>query len=234
MALLFGSRKRDLEERMVLHEGEKLVSVRKYNLTIGAVLLYGLILNFFTVYFGTEYLVELFTVTYPMWYLLVGYLVLVLIGWGLVCCRSAFVSFIGYSLIAIPVGVVLAVYLNGYDNDIILQAVFITAAATFIMWLMALLFPNFFLKMGRVIFLAVIACIGIELIAVFVFQHAPAVFDWVAALLFSTYIGYDWARANKCQKTLNNAVDISTALYLDMINLFMRIVQIMGKSKSKS
>ena len=36
------------------------------------------------------------------------------------------------------------------------------------------------------------------------------------ALIFSGYIGYDWARANAILKTLDNAIDSAAALYLDI------------------
>lgn len=234
MSMGFGSSRRDLERRMVLQPGETVVSARKYNAVIGLVLAWGFILNFFTIFFFEDYFIELFTVKYTLTYLLVGYLVCVLVGWLFVRSKSAFLSFIGYNFIAVPVGIVLSVSLQGYDTDIIMQAVLATAIVTVLMFVLALLFPKFFLKSGRVIFFALLTSIVVELGFVMIFKHKPVAADWIATALLSMYIGYDWARANKCQKTLNNAIDISTALYLDLINLFMRLLEIVGKNKAKS
>ncbi|MEG1426632.1 MAG: Bax inhibitor-1 family protein [Oscillospiraceae bacterium] len=214
---------------MVLGEGEVEISARKFNVAIGAVLLWGFILNFLIVQLFTQQLVDLVAKT-SIWWVLGGYIVCVIIGWLLVRSRKALVSFIGYHFVAVPVGIVLAVSLQQVDTNMILQAIFMTALVTLAMFIMALLFPTFFLKMGRVIFFAVLLCIVCEVAAILIFHHDPAIFDWIAALLLSLYIGYDWARANKCKKTLNNAVDIATALYLDIINLFVRIIEIMQKS----
>ncbi len=46
---------------------------------------------------------------------------------------------------------------------------------------------------------------------------------------FCGYIGYDWGRANQIPKTMDNAVDSAAALYMDIINLFLRILRIMGR-----
>ncbi len=55
--------------------------------------------------------------------------------------------------------------------------------------------------------------------------------DGAVALLFCGYIGYDWARANQIPKTVDNAIDSAAALYMDIINLFLRILRIMGRSR---
>ena len=48
-------------------------------------------------------------------------------------------------------------------------------------------------------------------------------------VIFSGYIGYDWARANMIPKTLDNAIDSAASLYIDIINLFIRILQILSR-----
>ena len=58
-------------------------------------------------------------------------------------------------------------------------------------------------------------------------------YEWAGTIIFSLYIGYDWARANTCARTVDNAIDLSASLYLDIINLFLRIVAIMSDSKRK-
>ena len=45
---------------------------------------------------------------------------------------------------------------------------------------------------------------------------------------YSADIWYDWAKAQNNVKTLDNAIDSAVALYLDVINLFLRLL---GSSK---
>jgi FtsH-binding integral membrane protein len=53
--------------------------------------------------------------------------------------------------------------------------------------------------------------------------------DYVIATLFSLYIAFDWARANKYPKTVNNAIASAFDIYYDIVNLFLRVLSIMGK-----
>nr|MCR5618576.1 Bax inhibitor-1 family protein [Lachnospiraceae bacterium] len=55
---------------------------------------------------------------------------------------------------------------------------------------------------------------------------------WIGAALFSGYIGYDFWRAQQFPKTLDNAVDCAVDIYLDIINLFLRILRILAGSRS--
>jgi len=56
------------------------------------------------------------------------------------------------------------------------------------------------------------------------------IIDYIVVLIFCGYIGYDWARANACAKTVDNAVDMAAELYVDIINLFIRILSILARS----
>jgi FtsH-binding integral membrane protein len=55
--------------------------------------------------------------------------------------------------------------------------------------------------------------------------------DWVGIVLFSGYVIYDMNRAQRVAPTLDNAVDCSLDLYLDILNLFIRLLSIMGQKK---
>lgn len=65
----------------------------------------------------------------------------------------------------------------------------------------------------------------------YVFHAQSGVTDWIVAAIFCGYVGYDWGRANNIPKTLDNAVDSAAALYMDIINLFLRILRILGRKK---
>ena len=55
------------------------------------------------------------------------------------------------------------------------------------------------------------------------------ILDYAVALIFCGYIGLDWCRAQRYPKTLDNAIDSAADIYLDVVNLFIRVLSITGK-----
>ena len=77
--------------------------------------------------------------------------------------------------------------------------------------------------------MGLIVGVVIELVLWLVFDMTPEIFDWFFVVLFSGYIGYDWARAQSIPKTVDNAVDAAASLYIDIVILFMRLVRIFAR-----
>jgi FtsH-binding integral membrane protein len=144
---------------------------------------------------------------------------------------NAFVSFIGYNMIVIPFGIIIGPAVNHYSPDVIRNAFAITAAITFFMGFMGTCFPSIFKDMGTPLFLALGGLVIVRIAQIFIPELQSLGFiDYISAGIFTLYIGYDMYRANSVAKTLDNAVDISIELYLDIINLFISILQIFGKN----
>lgn len=205
------------------------MSLRAYNITIGAVLLWGFGINILMCKFCTNIFMQWnFTVV------LIGYFVLAIIG-ILMSTHSdnPVISFIGYNLVVLPVGVVLSIALTGYDQVSIMNALVTTTIVTIIMIVLASLVPKIFLSMGKVLFIALLVVIICEVVFLFVGIITPTLWDVVVAIIFCGYIGYDWAKAQQKPKTLDNAIDSVVGLYLDIINLFLRILSSSSKSSSR-
>ena len=60
---------------------------------------------------------------------------------------------------------------------------------------------------------------------------AMTLLDWLGLLLFSAYVIFDLNRALRIPYTMNNAVDSAMAIYLDFINIFIRLLSLMGQKK---
>ena len=56
------------------------------------------------------------------------------------------------------------------------------------------------------------------------------IIDYVVVLIFCGYVGYDWAKANVQTKTVDNAIDSASELYVDIVNLFVRILRILARA----
>ena len=220
-----------LEKRQTLGEGEVEISERAFNLIIGAMLLWGFFLNYVTVAaFGRQVMAMVYGMNPAVF--LIGYFVLVLAGNALVVKGGPALSFVGYTMIAAPIGILVCMSVQGIPVDTVKSAVLITAVVTLSFMIAGTLFPGFFLRLGRVLFFSLLFTIVGGLVSMLLFRgRGYMLYEWLGAGIFSLYIGYDWARANTCARTVDNAIDLSASLYLDIINLFLRILSIMGKRR---
>jgi FtsH-binding integral membrane protein len=204
------------------------VSSFAYNGTIGAVLAWGFLLNAWLV---RNVPVETMTGINP-WVFLIGYIVLVMAGTALfTMSTNPVVSFAGYNLVAVPIGLLLVRYLAFVEPAVIERAMLTTGGVTLAMMLLAMTFPAAFLRLGRALFIGLIVAVVAELLVVLFTKQHPGVFDWVFVLLFSGYIGFDWARAQALPHTIDNAVDAAASLYIDIVNLFIRLVSILSRRR---
>ncbi|MCI9598036.1 MAG: hypothetical protein HFE75_12220 [Firmicutes bacterium] len=213
------------QERFTLYQGQKQIGQRAYNLIIGATLLYGFAVNAF--------MITAFEGAFDhmnQWVFLIGYIVCVIIGAMLTRSDSPVVSFVGYNFIVVPLGVVLTMLLPYYGSQLVFDAVLVTGAITLVMMIAGSAFPNLFLSMGRTLAFTLLAVILVELVCVLILHRDFAIFDYAIVLIFSGYIGYDWAKANAYQRTVDNAIDSAVDLYMDIINIFIRILAIMSRN----
>lgn len=204
---------------------DTIVSPRVYNLTIGAVVVYGLVIN----YIICKYFSDTFIQMNPL-ILIIGYFVSAIAGTLIVArSHSPFVSFLGYNLVVVPLGAMLSTCLYAYDPAIIFQACGLTASVTVIMMCLGALFPQVFARMGRGLFISLIILIIVGIVSMFL-PGLYSLYSYAGAAIFSLYIAYDWVRANQYVKTLDNAVDSACDIYVDIINLFLHILAILGRS----
>ena len=232
--MALGNSQMILAERKYLRDGDTEISERAFNLIIGCMLLWGFLLNYATVALFGEQVTRMVYGMNPLVFLLM-YFALVLIGNGMVVRGGPAMSFAGYTLIAAPIGIVVCMSLQGIPVYIVESALLTTAVVTLSFMIAGTLFPGFFLRLGRVLFFSLLFMIVGSLISLLLFGGRNSMlYEWLGAGVFSLYIGYDWARANTCARTVDNAIDLSASLYLDIINLFLRIVQIMANSKRRS
>ncbi len=203
-----------------------LISQRLYNLVIGAVLAWGFLINYFIV----KAVQVRFTSMTQFWLFFIGYFASCMLGMSIIRrSNNPAISFLGYNFIVVPFGLVMNVIVSAYAPGLVLQAIIITGIVTATMMMFGVMFPAFFQKIAGALTIALIVTIVVQLVSVLVFKQSYGILDWIVALIFCGYIGYDWGRANMIPKTFDNAVDSAAALYVDIINLFFRILRILGR-----
>lgn len=210
----------------------KIISSEMYNLVIGGVLLYGFIINaIMTAVFGDS--IVSFVLTNPIAFY-IGYFILAIAGTFMVRkSDNPVVSFIGYNLMVVPIGMVIAVSVTLYSaigyNMVVAAAFGITAAVTLVMMIISSIYPNFFLSMGRTLGITLLITVVVEAIML-IAGASLGIIDYVVVAIFCLYVGYDWAKANAIEKTVDNAIDSASELYLDIVNLFLRIMKILARA----
>ena len=224
--LLLGKKAREARLNAVV-DPKAIISDRAYNGAIVIVLLWGLLVNYLLCRFvGTA----VFTIN-PI-VLLVGYLVLAFAG-VIMSAKSTnpLVSFLGYNLVVIPFGLVITLMVETYggiQSAVVTNAFLYTMLIAVAMMACVMIAPGFFSKLGGILGAVLIGLVVCELVLL-ILGVRQDIIDWIVAAVFSLYIGYDVYRSQQFPKTLDNAVDSALDIYMDIANLFIRILSIMGK-----
>lgn len=205
---------------------DRIVSGAAYNLIIGLTLCWGFWVNWWMV---SNIPVEPIRAVHPLLFF-GGYFASCMAGVYLFQRSSQpWISFLGYNLVVVPFGLVVNLVVSRYDANLVQDAIRVTALVTVAMMAAGTLFPQFFSRIAGALTVALLAVIVVELVEVFILGIHHGVIDWIVVLIFCGYIGVDWGRANQIPKTVDNGIDSAAALYMDIINLFLRILRIMGR-----
>lgn len=205
------------------------ITPQSYNMIIGATLLYGFVVNIIMIATCYDFVANINPIIFYILYFGMA------IAGGLMVHKSdnPVISFIGYNLYVLPLGMVLTLTINmllgyGYESTII-TAFAITAIVTVVMMLLGAAFPRFFLSMGSTLCISLLITVIVEIVLALLGINLGIV-SYIVVLIFCGYIGYDWAKANAVPKTVDNAIDSAAELYVDIIALFMRVLSILARA----
>lgn len=146
------------------------------------------------------------------------------------------ISTLGYALVVVPFGVLLGPVVALYQLQSVIQVVATTLVVSAALWAVGMLIPPIVQNWSAYIIGALLILIAGDLtrLVMPIFGLQPVTLQWwawVGVILFSGLIVYDVNKAMQRPKTLNNAVDAAVGIYLDILNLFLRLLEIMGKKK---
>lgn len=144
--------------------------------------------------------------------------------------RSAGLAGIGYALVVLTLGFSTGLILPEYDIPAITGAFIGTAVIALLFGILGIIFPRFFEKASRVCFGLLLAYIIIAVISMFTHFQLFSWLDYILVLIFGIFIGRDYYVTTKAAPTVYNAISCATSLYLDLLNLFTTLLDIMGRS----
>ena len=178
------------------------------------------------------------------WYSLIFILCVMAMGLcGSAVCASSkkpAISLLGYGMVAGPFGLLLGPVVKLYPGANVARAFFLTMAIVLILGIVGAIIPESLKSWGiwllgalLILIVATLAVPFLGLIGISV-HMTLTVIDWVAIVIFSGFVIYDMNKAMHIPPTLDNAIDSAAALFLDVFNIFIRILSLMGGNSSSS
>lgn len=207
------------------------ISRRAYN-----ALTYGMVAVSFLILWGTYLFAQggglnhIFTGGMSM-IALIGSFVITIIGLVIMGVgkskQSVPITLAGYALFVLTFGITLSFALQRFNIGTIYYAFGITACIAGIFLIAGVIFPDFFSRLGGVLFISLFALIVVQFIAVFFFHANQTIFDWIGILIFCGFLGYDSYMMSSDAPTVPNAVFHAANIYIDIANILIRVLDIM-------
>ena len=137
---------------------------------------------------------------------------------------------VGYCMVTLTLGFLMAIVLTEYTAASIQRAILITAIIAISFATLGFAWPQLFRRIFPICMVALGIMIIIELVMMFL--GIPSGWnDWVVIVIFCGLIGYDFYQAATDEPTVDNAIWYACEIYLDLINIFLRVLNITGRSR---
>lgn len=202
-----------------------ILSAKAYNAILAGLLLYGFLANVLlcTVFAGPIHRIN------PM-VLIGGYFVAALAGTFVAnLSKSAFTRFIGFNLVVVPSGMIVATVLPSYYYGTVVNALLGTALIAVVMLAIAIVRPQTFEGLGTALLFSLLTAVVVETVLLFLFHSSNFFIDLAVIIIMACFIGFDFLQANRVTRTASNAVAFALNLYMDMLNIFIRLLSILGR-----
>ena len=121
-------------------------------------------------------------------------------------------------------------------QNVVFQAMTGTTLAVIIAGTIVALVPTDFSFLGIFLWISLLALIFVEILNAFIFksQRRRIIYSYAGVILFSLYLIYDFNYLEKAiakgDNSWGTAIDIAVNLYLDIINLFIDLLEILASS----
>ena len=174
------------------------------------------------------------------WGLIIGELVLVMVLSAMINKISFTTALILFALYSVINGVTLAPLFILFTSESIASAFFVTAGTFGAMAIFGYITKFDLSGIGKILIMALFGLIIASIVNIFLANsQMEMIINYAGVLIFTGLTAYDTQKIkNLVQENINNdniipklSVIGSLTLYLDFINLFLKLLQIMGKRK---
>lgn len=145
------------------------------------------------------------------------------------------ISLLGYAMVAIPFGAMLGPVVATYTTASVVRVLFVTTGMTVVLGIVGAMIPESLESWGTWLLggltVLIIGSFAIPIAGLFglPIEGALTWLDWAGVAIFSGYVVFDWNRAMRVPRTLDNSIDCALAIYLDFVNLFIRLLELTGE-----
>ncbi len=151
---------------------------------------------------------------------------LLVMGWGK-SKQSIPITLVGYVIFMLTFGISISFALQRFNIGTIYYAFGITACISAIFLIAGVTFPEFFSRIGGVLFISLFALIIVEFVAVFLFHANQTIFDWIGIFIFCGFLGYDSYVMSSDEPTVSNAIFHAVSIYIDIVNILLRVLDLL-------
>jgi modulator of FtsH protease len=123
-------------------------------------------------------------------------------------------------------------YINTIGPDVVFDAAATTALGMLCLGMIAFTFSFDWRRLSSFAFGALIALVLVGLVSIFFHFIQPAVYDWMVLGVFTLLTLVDFARI-RAGGSGATAVDLAISIYLDGINIFLALLELMGMRRSR-
>ncbi len=144
--------------------------------------------------------------------------------------QSVVRSLIGFVLFICTFGLMLSMVLMNYSLPTINTAFIATAGITAVFGALGLAFPQVFQRIAGVLSISLLALIVVQFVMMFLGVDQTWL-DIAVIVVFCGFIGYDMYVATTVAPTVPNAVFMACNLFLDIVNVFIRLLNIVSDNR---
>lgn len=193
---------------------DKELSNKQYNIIMGLILLWGVIINTILVTFFQNILTK-----YNSMIVVFSFLIITIIGFYLIKRpNNSMINFVGYNLIVLAVSIILGTFVVQHFFFSVIQTFALITSIILFMIVISTIQSDTVELIGTILFIGLLIIIISMLFIQFIGKiSAPPWQDWLIAILFCGYTFYDCIIAQSKQKLLHNAINSAAILFLDFL-----------------
>lgn len=147
------------------------------------------------------------------------------------------VTWFGYTMMALLMGAISGPFVAQYTAASALRIFALTGIITLGLGFVGVVFPRNLRMLGSILMTGLLLLIIAQFsTALFALMGMPVTgamraLDWVGIALFSVFLIYDFNQAYRKMYNVDNAFNAGVEIYLDFINIFIRLLSLFGQKK---